>query len=212
MRVSKKKLSLTSILLFLIPFFTIIICLENHSSFKNENFFPFFDGKVSISLVGRQFYNVFLFKFSFFIYGLVSVLFYFLLGKHLDRFQMKNNMNVMGLVLNILLFIYLVFLGDNIIQKPISVEGDDLMVQDEFVGNDEKVRKAGKVSVSITYSKDNVSLGHTGINIIAGDKAPGFAYSSNLNKKQVEYFMTSVIDYFNSEVQDQFVATTKVIV
>ena len=81
-----------------------------------------------------------------------------------------------------------------IIQKPISVEGDDLMVQDEFVGNDEKVRKAGKVSVSITYSKDNVSLGHTGINIIAGDKAPGFAYSSNLNKKQVEYFMTSVID------------------
>ena len=99
-----------------------------------------------------------------------------------------------------------------IIQKPISVEGDDLMVQDEFVGNDEKVRKAGKVSVSITYSKDNVSLGHTGINIIAGDKAPGFAYSSNLNKKQVEYFMTSVIDYFNSEVQDQFVATTKVIV
>ena len=58
----------------------------------------------------------------------------------------------------------------------------------KFVGNDEKVRKAGKVSVSITYSKDNVSLGHTGINIMAGDKAPGFAYSSNLNKKQVEYF------------------------
>ena len=99
-----------------------------------------------------------------------------------------------------------------IIQKPIAVEGDDLMVQDEFVGNDEKVRKSGKVSVSITYSKDNVSLGHTGINIIAGDKAPGFAYSSNLNKKQVEYFITSVIDYFNAEVQDQFVATTKVIV
>ena len=99
-----------------------------------------------------------------------------------------------------------------IIQKRISVEGDDLLVQDEFVGNDEKVRKAGKVSVSITYSKDNVSLGHTGINIIAGDKAPGFAYSSNLNKKQVEYFITSVIDYFNAEVQDQFVATTKVIV
>ena len=35
---------------------------------------------------------------------------------------------------------------------------------------------------------------------------------SNLNKKQVEYFITSVIDYFNAEVQDQFVATTKVIV
>ena len=43
--------------------------------------------------------------------------------------------------------------------------------------SDEVLTKRNK----ITYSKDNVSLGHTGINIIAGDKAPGFAYSSNLN-------------------------------
>ena len=71
MRVSNKKLSLVSILLFLIPFFTIIICLENHSNFKNEDIFPFYDGKVSISLVGRQFYNVILFKLSFLILGLI---------------------------------------------------------------------------------------------------------------------------------------------
>tara|TARA_R100000664_G_C2742671_1_gene130882 strand:+ start:395 stop:976 length:582 start_codon:yes stop_codon:yes gene_type:complete len=99
-----------------------------------------------------------------------------------------------------------------IINKPIIVEGDDLMVQDEFVGSDEKVRTSGKVSVSITYSKDGVALGHTGINIVAGDKAPGFAYSSNLDKKAANYFINAVVEYFNAEVADQFVATTKVIV
>ena len=98
------------------------------------------------------------------------------------------------------------------INKGILIDGDDLMVQDEFVGTDEKVRKAGKVSVSITYSKDNVTLGHTGINIIAGDKAPPFAYSSNLTDDQVNDFMLNVIDYFNAEVKDQFIATTKIIV
>ena len=99
-----------------------------------------------------------------------------------------------------------------IIQKGIMVDGDDIMVQDKFVGNDDKVRESGKVSVSITYSKDNVALGHTGINITAGDKAPGFAYSSNLSDKQVDYFINAVIDYFNIEIKDQFIATTKIIV
>ena len=80
------------------------------------------------------------------------------------------------------------------INKSIVVEGDDLLVQDEFTGSDNKVQTSGKVSVSITYSKDNVALGHTGINIIAGDKAPGFAYSSNLTDEQVNYFIESAIN------------------
>jgi len=100
----------------------------------------------------------------------------------------------------------------NIISKPIIVDGDDLMVQDEFVGNDKQVRSEGKVSVSITYSKENIALGHTGINVVAGDKAPPFAYSSNLDDKQVELFINMVVDYFNSEVYDQFIATTKIAV
>jgi len=100
----------------------------------------------------------------------------------------------------------------SIISKPISVDGDDLMVQDKFIGSDDKVRDEGKVSVSITYSKENVTLGHTGINVIAGSKSPGFAYSSNLSEDQVESFMVAVINYFNAEVADQFVATTKILV
>ena len=100
----------------------------------------------------------------------------------------------------------------NIIGKPIIVAGDDLMVQDEFVGNDKQVRSEGKVSVSITYSKENIALGHTGINVVAGDKAPPFAYSSNMDDNQIDTFINAVLDYFNTEVYDQFIATTKIAV
>ena len=62
-------------------------------------------------------------------------------------------------------------------------------MQDKFVGGDDKVRSAGKASVSITYSKDNVTIGHTGINITAGDKAPPFAYSTNLTDDQIRYII-----------------------
>jgi len=96
------------------------------------------------------------------------------------------------------------------INKEIIVDGDDLMVQGNFVGSDKVERDEGKVSVSITYSKDNVALGHTGININAGDKAPGFAYSSLLSNENATEFMRDVIFYFTQELKDQFVATTKI--
>ena len=98
------------------------------------------------------------------------------------------------------------------LDKPVNMDGDDIMVQDSFVGNDDKVREEGKVSVSITYSKDNVALGHTGINITAGSKAPGFAYSSKLTDEYVDQFMEAIINIFNDEVRDEWIATTKIIV
>jgi hypothetical protein len=98
-----------------------------------------------------------------------------------------------------------------LIQKPINMDGDDIMVSDEFIGSDSKKRTEGKVSVSITYSKEDIALGHTGINVQAGKKAPGFAYSSNLNDAQIEAFMDAVIKAFELEVKDQWIATTKII-
>ena len=98
------------------------------------------------------------------------------------------------------------------IQKPIEMRGDDLMVHDKFIGSDKTERDVGKVSVSITYSKDGIALGHTGINIKAGKKAPGFAYSSNLSDDDAVTFMNHVCNYFNSELKDEQIATTKVIV
>ena len=38
------------------------------------------------------------------------------------------------------------------------------------------------------------------------------AYSTNLDKKSVDYIINNVIEYFNGEVKDQFIATTKIVV
>ena len=98
----------------------------------------------------------------------------------------------------------------NLIDKPLEMRGDDIMVYDTFIGSDKKEYNIGKVSVSITYSKDNVAIGHTGINIRAGKKAPGFAYSSNLSDAGVLNLMENVTKHFNIEVKDMQIATTKI--
>jgi hypothetical protein len=98
------------------------------------------------------------------------------------------------------------------IKESIVMDGDDIMVQRSFVGSDGYEHELGKVSVSITYSLENVAVGHTAINIDAGKKAPGFAFSSNLSDEEAQLFMQEVINYFNEEVKDQFVATTKIVV
>jgi hypothetical protein len=98
------------------------------------------------------------------------------------------------------------------IKKSIEMRGDDIIVHDKFIGSDKKEQESGKASVSITYSKDNVAIGHTGVNIKAGKKAPGFAYSTGLTDEQVQEFMNLSIEFFEDVVQDIFIATTKVIV
>ena len=101
-------------------------------------------------------------------------------------------------------------LSSKYIKKPIEVDGDDLMVHAEFTGSDGKLQDVGKCSVSITYAKDNVALGHTGINVNAGRKAPGFAYSTELSDEQCEAFMQDVIDTFYAMADDMFIATAKI--
>ena len=93
---------------------------------------------------------------------------------------------------------------------PIEVDGDDLIVHKE---HDQHgiVQQKGKCSVSITHMKDGAALGHTAINITAGKKAPGFAYSTNLNDDQANGFMRDVIDMFYATTDDVFIATTKII-
>ena len=99
----------------------------------------------------------------------------------------------------------------NIIKKPIVMKGDDIMVHAEH-NQGGIVQTKGKASVSITYSKDNVAIGHTGINITAGKRAPAFAYSTNLTPEQVQQFQTEAINMYYSMVDNIFVATSKVIV
>lgn len=86
-----------------------------------------------------------------------------------------------------------------------EVHGDDLMVRKK--GEE----KFGKASVSITKVTDNVALGHLGININAGPKAPSFAFSFFFTESQIQQFVSKAQEIFKSILADCFVATTKVI-
>ena len=102
----------------------------------------------------------------------------------------------------------------SLIQKPIEVNGDDLIVWDDEMPNTNKFPEGrrGKASVSIAYSKNNVAMSHTAINITAGPKAPDFAYSTKLNNDQVKIFCDLAMDSFYSITRDIFVASSKVVV
>lgn len=86
----------------------------------------------------------------------------------------------------------------------VTIVGDDLMVQIE----DNQFKKA---SVSISTTVGDCVLGHLGINIVAGDKAPSFAYSTKLTDDQVEEFIKLVESTFFDMTRSIFVATTKTI-
>jgi len=101
-------------------------------------------------------------------------------------------------------------LATRYLKKPIEMKGDDFMVHDEFTGSDGTLQKVGKCSVSITYSTNNVALGHTGINVNAGRKAPPFAYSTKLTNEQVQSFMKDVIELFYALNDDIFIASAKI--
>lgn len=96
----------------------------------------------------------------------------------------------------------------SIIKTPIQINGDDILV---VVGEGDK-KELKKASVSITYSKDGVAIGHTGINIDAGNKAPSFAYSTNMDEDTANTFMENINKIFYEMTQDIFIATSKVIV
>ena len=90
------------------------------------------------------------------------------------------------------------------------MDGDDLIVHKEHAQGGITQQK-GKCSVSITYSKNNIAMGHTGININAGKKAPAFAYSTQLTDEQATLFMQEVVNLFYALNDDIFIATSKVI-
>lgn len=96
------------------------------------------------------------------------------------------------------------------LQAPIEVDGDDLMVTKEFTQGGVTQQK-GKCSVSIVHVKDGAALGHTGINVRAGKKAPAFAFSTELSDLDVNNFMADVINSFYKINDDIFIASTKII-
>ena len=62
----RKSISVYSLLLFIVPLVTLIICHQMHVSHTGVQTIPFIDGKVSISLIGRQDYSIGIFIPAFF--------------------------------------------------------------------------------------------------------------------------------------------------
>lgn len=85
------------------------------------------------------------------------------------------------------------------------MDGDDILARNED-------NEGGKLSVSITHVQNGVALGHTGLNITAGEEAPDFAWSLNITDRQASIIMGDIDDMFYSLVNGMFVATTKVLV
>ena len=92
----------------------------------------------------------------------------------------------------------------------IEMEGDDIYVRAEFTQRG-VTQMRGKASVSISCVRNEAVLGHLGINNIAGDEAPAFAYSIDLNKDQCAKFMIEVNNLFYSMTKDIWLAANKTI-
>ena len=101
-------------------------------------------------------------------------------------------------------------LSSKYLNCPIEMDGDDMIVHKSFTQRDTLQHK-GKASVSIVYVKNGVTLGHTGINIKAGNSAPVFAFSTELNSDHANSFMEDVINVFYGLVEDIFIAANKTI-
>jgi len=123
------------------------------------------------------------------------------------------NMNAIGAVFFQRLFVQEIanlFRTDKYGLFDVKVNGDDLMIRKLGMGEN-SITEFGKASVSITKVTDGVALGHLGINISAGPKAPSFAFSLFLTEELVEELTIDITNIFDEILKDSFIATTKVI-
>ena len=107
----KKYISVCSLLLFIIPIGTLLICIQIHVLHYDLNSIPFIDGKVSVSLIGRQEKTIVIFKSGFLLYMLISVFFYFKISNFFLSEGAKNKFKMYGLLANLFLCLYILALG-----------------------------------------------------------------------------------------------------
>jgi len=92
---------------------------------------------------------------------------------------------------------------------PVEVDGDDIRILKEFKGPGGIIIPKGKASVSISHEVNGANLGHLGINIKAGPKAPPFAYSTNMDNETINVFVNEVCTLFYELCDQIFVACSK---
>ena len=109
--VIEKYISACSLLLFIIPLITLLICIQIHVLHYDFHLISLIDGKISVSLIGRQEKTIGIFKSGFPIYMLVSVFFYFKISNFFLLIEIKNKFKMYGLLLNFFLCVYILALG-----------------------------------------------------------------------------------------------------
>ena len=107
----RKSISVYSLLLFIVPLVTLTVCHQLHVSHTGLQTIPFIDGKVSVSLIGRQEYSIGIFRPAFFSYALISVFFYFKISNFFLINGIKNKFKIYGVIANFFLCIYIIALG-----------------------------------------------------------------------------------------------------
>ena len=107
----RKSISAYSLLLFIVPVVTLTVCHQFHVAHTGIQTIPFIDGKVSVSLIGRQEYSIEIFKPAFFLYAFISVLFYFKISNLFLKNGIKNKFKIYGVMANFFLCIYIIALG-----------------------------------------------------------------------------------------------------
>ena len=107
----RKHISIYSLLLFIVPIITLTVCHQMHAAYTNVHTIPFIDGKVSVSLIGRQDYTIGIFKPGFFLYLFISIFFYFKISNFFLVKGINNKFKIYGLSANFFLCIYIIALG-----------------------------------------------------------------------------------------------------
>ena len=107
----KKTISFFSEILFVLPVITLFICHQLHAAHTGFHTIPFIDGRVSVSLIGRQEYTIGIFKPSFIIYIFLSVIFYKKISDFFLQSNIKNKLKFSGILANSFLFVYIFALG-----------------------------------------------------------------------------------------------------
>ena len=106
-----KHISIYSLLLFIVPIITLAVCHQMYAAYTNIHTIPFIDGKVSVSLIGRQDYTIGIFKPGFFLYLFISIFFYLKISNFFLVKGINNKFKICGLSANFFLCIYIIALG-----------------------------------------------------------------------------------------------------
>ena len=99
-------------------------------------------------------------------------------------------------------------LASEMLKCDVEIDGTRIIIHKE-IEEDGIIKTKGKASVSDSVYVDGAVLLHTGINIVAGKKAPATAFSTNLDTDQVVTLSRIGIEIFYNTMHEIFVGTTK---